>query len=366
MIRNVLHFLRRTALRLTSRARSIYYRSMGANIEGNGRLHGISIPRNWADITLEYGVTLDAGVTILCGGPPFLQPLACGHTLDETGAPGANYDKAEFRLWYPDNAGFLRAVLALVPGSNADGRPDVGDQSWQAFAIRNGLALIGCHFTDKPHDETFIEKYANAAQGSGQALLDALTAFSKRSDHPELANAPLLLWGMSAGGEFNYEFTAWKPDRVVAFVVNKGGIYFSALLPAAARCVPGFLFVGAEDLESRKLTVAGLFALNRKAGALWAFAEEPNVGHVVGRSQEMAAIFFDAVLPMRLGTPASAGTSAPLTTLDVRSGILGDVVQRSFRPASNRPNPTSLTAWFPTDRVARSWQALLRSEPFDR
>jgi hypothetical protein len=66
MISNVLHFL----LRLTSRARSIYYRSMGVNIEGNGRLHSISIPRNWADITLEYGVTLDAGVTILCNGPP--------------------------------------------------------------------------------------------------------------------------------------------------------------------------------------------------------------------------------------------------------------------------------------------------------
>lgn len=120
-----------------------------------------------------------------------------GHTLEDTAAPGANYDKAEFRLWYPDNARFLRAVLVLVPGSNADGRPDVGDRFWQAFASRNDVALIGCRFTDKPHDEAFIENYANAAQGSGQALLDALTAFSKRSDHPELANAPLLFWGMS-------------------------------------------------------------------------------------------------------------------------------------------------------------------------
>ena len=50
MISNVLHFL----LRLTSRARSIYYRSLGVNIEGNGRLYSISIPRNWADITLEH------------------------------------------------------------------------------------------------------------------------------------------------------------------------------------------------------------------------------------------------------------------------------------------------------------------------
>jgi dienelactone hydrolase len=307
----------------------------------------------------------------ICFFMVFLGCVACaqvppGHTLEETAAPGANYDKAEFRLWYPDNARFLRAVLVLVPGSNADGRPEVGDRFWQAFASRNDIALIGCRFTDEPHDEAFIENYANAAQGSGQALLDALRAFSERSDHPELANAPLLLWGMSAGGEFNYEFTAWKPERVVAFVVNKGGIYFSALLPAAARHVPGLLFAGEEDLESRKRIIAGLFALNRRAGALWAFAEEPNVGHVVGRSQEMAAIFFDAVLPLRLGTPASAASSAPLTALDERSGILGNVVQRSLRPASDSPTSTYLTAWLPTERVARAWQALLRREPVER
>ena len=291
--------------------------------------------------------------------------VSTGHMLDEMAAPGANYDKAEFRLWYPDNAKFLRGILVLVPGSNADGRSDVSDRFWQAFASRNDFALIGCRFVDKPHEEAFVENYANAAQGSGQALLDALTAFSRRSDHPELANAPLLLWGMSAGGEFNYEFTAWKPERVVAFVVNKGGIYFSALLPPAARHVPGLLFVGEEDLDWRKRIIAGLFALNRRAGALWALAEEPNVGHVVGRSQEMAAIFFDAVLPLRLGTPANAASSAPLKALDERSGILGDLVQRSFRRASDSSTPTHLTAWFPTERVARAWQALLLREPFE-
>ena len=194
-------------------------------------------------------------------------------------------------------------VLVPVPGANTDGRPDLSDRLWQAFASRNEIALIGCHFTDKPHEESFIENYANAGQGSGQALLDVLIAFSKRSNHPELANAPLLLWGFSAGGEFNYEFTAWKPERVVAFVVNKGGIYFSALLPAAARRVPGLLFAGEQDLESRKRIISGLFALNRRAGALWAFAEEPNAGHVVGRSREMAAIFFrrGAGITCRLG-----------------------------------------------------------------
>jgi hypothetical protein len=199
-----------------------------------------------------------------------------GKSFDEAVGPGTNYDKAEFRLWYPEQTKAFRAVVVLVPGSNADGRSDVNDRSWQAFASSHEIALIGCHFADKQHDE-FVEKYANAAQGSGQALLDALVSFSSRSGHPELANAPLLLWGMSAGGEFNYEFTGWKPDRVAAFVVNKGGVYFSALLPSAGRQVPGLLFVGEEDLE-RKRIITGLFALNRREGALWALVEEPKVG----------------------------------------------------------------------------------------
>ena len=143
------------------------------------------------------------GVICFCLLLICLSYVACaqvppGIVLDEVTASGTNYDKAEFRLWYPDKVRFVRAVLVLVPGANTDGRPDVSDRLWQAFASRNEIALIGCHFTDKPHEESFIENYANAAQGSGQALLDVLIAFSKRSNHPELANAPLLLWGFSA------------------------------------------------------------------------------------------------------------------------------------------------------------------------
>jgi len=42
---------------------------------------------------------------------------------------------------------------------------------------------------------------------------------------------------MSAGGEFNYEFTAWMPERIVAFVANKGGVYYTALFQDVARSV---------------------------------------------------------------------------------------------------------------------------------
>ena len=287
--------------------------------------------------------------------------------LDEVVAPGNNYDKAEFRLWYPADAGRLQAVVVLLPGSNGDGRAQVDDPIWQAFATGHHLALLGCRFTDKPHDQAFIEHYVNVSQGSGQALLDALDRLGQRSQHRELSTAPLLLWGMSAGGQFNYEFVAWRPERVVAFVVNKGGIYYSALLPSASRTVPGILFVGGKDLEFRTNTIVGLFAVNRRAGALWALAEEPGAAHVVGRSRDVALVFFEDVLPLRLPEDVSGGNQpVSLRSIEAASGFLGDLKGKTFQKQGDVPAPNYPTAWLPTARVARAWEALVTDRPFER
>jgi poly(3-hydroxybutyrate) depolymerase len=279
--------------------------------------------------------------------------------LEESAPPGSNYDKAEFRLWLPKDAATIRAIVVLVPGSNGDGRAQAEDTVWQAFATKHKLALIGCRFTDKPHEQSFIEHYINVSQGSGQALLDAIGKFATRSNHPELASAPFLMWGMSAGGQFNYEFTAWKPERVAAFVVNKGGIYYSALVSRAAREVPGILFVGGKDLAFRTNTIAGLFAVNRRGGALWALAEEPSAAHIVGRSRDVAITFYEDVLPLRLG-----GESGTLKPLAMNAGFIGDFAAKTFQPATGTP-PNVPTAWLPTERVARAWRAMVTETPFE-
>ena len=165
----------------------------------------------------------------------------------------------------------------------------------------------------------------NVSQGSGQALIDAVNKFAARSKHPELATAPFLLWGMSAGGQFNYEFTAWKPERVAAFVVNKGGIYFSAMVSPEARAVPGILFIGGKDLESRIWMISGLFAVNRRGGALWALTNEPGAGHIVGQSRDMAIAFYDDILPMRIG-----GRTARSSRFAEKTGFMGDLKAKTF------------------------------------
>jgi poly(3-hydroxybutyrate) depolymerase len=268
---------------------------------------------------------------------------ASAQVLDETIAPGQNFDKADFRFWMPSGVAQVRAVVVLVPGSNGEGRNMAEDAFWQDFATKHRVALVGCRFTDKAHDQSFIEDYVNVSQGSGQALLDALSKFAVRSSHAEVASVPLLLWGMSAGGQFNYEFVAWKPERVAAFIVNKGGIYYNALLSKAARAVPGLLFVGGADLQSRIDTITGIFAVNRRGGAAWALVVEPGAGHVVGASKELGALLFEEVL-------AGANKGA---------GFIGDLKTHEFQAAASPGTPGTPTAWLVSERLAIAWKAVV-------
>jgi poly(3-hydroxybutyrate) depolymerase len=209
---------------------------------------------------------------------------------------GTNYALATFFFWHPPEAKQLRGVVVLVPGSNDDGRAMAQDSFWQAFARRHQLGLVGCCFKDHPHENMNIEEYARAGAGSGAALLEALTRFAKVASRPEVANASLLLWGHSAGGEFNYEFACWKPERVMAFVVNKGGYYFTHLAPPATRKVPGIFFVGGKDEEFRILSIRGIFAGNHRAGAAWKLVSNPGEGHEVGQTRDQAVQFFEETL----------------------------------------------------------------------
>ena len=58
------------------------------------------------------------------------------------------------------------------------------DAFWQEFATKQKVALLGCRFTDKPHDQSFIEDYVNVSQGSGQALLDVLGEVRRAYESP--------------------------------------------------------------------------------------------------------------------------------------------------------------------------------------
>jgi dienelactone hydrolase len=298
-----------------------------------------------------------------------------GETFDVAIPPGENYDKAEFRLWLPDGLGAVRGVLVVVHGSNLDSRAWLDQSSWgglmerrgvgvhasfwRDIALRHGLALLGCRLTDKQHEDMFIEEYARVGGGSGQALLDALISLAAQSGRRELAEAPLVLWGISAGGQFNYEFACWRPERTVAFVLNKGGVYYTALAPQAARRVPGLLLAGERDSPFRNGIINGIFSMNRRAGALWALTVEPGAAHEFARSLEMSEAYFDEVIPLRL--PREPGGA--LRPLRLEDGYLGDLQTQTYAPYDEKKAEEAPAAWLPTEKAARAWQAVMAGKP---
>src|SRR5712675_724946 len=64
-----LHLLIRAGCGLASRLRNVWFRALGVRLGGYVWMRKISIPRNWPDITVERGVSLDDGVVLLCSGP---------------------------------------------------------------------------------------------------------------------------------------------------------------------------------------------------------------------------------------------------------------------------------------------------------
>lgn len=225
----------------------------------------------------------------------------CAGAVFQTGIYGGrNYEVAAFSWWHSDESDKLKGILVLVPGSNKDGRDLVREHYWQKFAFTHHLALVGCYFKDNANPHPEVEEYSKASAGSGTMLLHAIRVLSKEARHREAASAPLLLWGHSAGGQFNYEFTCWRPDLVRAFVVNKGGFYFTKPAPEAAKAIPGIFFIGGKDEPFRETSIRGIFGRDPEGTSNWQLKINADEGHEIGKTKDMAVNFFETILKASL------------------------------------------------------------------
>ena len=284
---------------------------------------------------------------------------------DDSIPAGTNFDKALFRLWLPGDQQALRGILVLVPGSNGDGRDLCLDQQWQGLARELHFAVLGCFFTDRPGGNSAIEAYADASKGSGQALLDVLKKFAMQTGVGTLVNLPLAFWGHSAGGQYNYEFACWKPERVLAFVVNKGGVYYTALASQETRSVPGLFFTGEKDLVFRTRIIEGIFSVNRRFGAVWTYAMEPGAGHEVGGTKALSLLYFRQVLPMRLGaTDMTGALKGSLHAFTNEDFLLGDPVLKTIEKGNHWQEKGYPTSWLPGASFAEEWLRFISGAAF--
>ena len=290
--------------------------------------------------------------------------LACIFALIAFGARAATWDceikpkasdnftKAEFRLWLDDGAPAPRALLVVLPGYQGDGRGNATNASWQSFARKHKLGILGVKFQCQENGPS----YHSVEGGSGDALFAALRKLATDSKQPAVADARLLVWGHSAGGQVAYGLGCFKPDRIIAFAAIKGGYYNSKFNPRV-RQIPAMFFIGEKDEDFRRENITKVFEDNRGSGALWCITIEPKAGHEVGKVNNVILPFFESCLALRL--PASAGGS--LNSLDAAKGWTG--LRDNFElkpPRTDSGVSRTKTIWLPDETTAKAWQTLSR------
>jgi hypothetical protein len=294
--------------------------------------------------------------------------VAPGSAMAAKATQNVTYDTRSVAttLWYPDKLELIRGVIVFTGGAasgmSGDTRGMVDNKFWQRFAESFGFAILG---------NQFVGSYANAAGGTGKALLDSLTALATATSHAELAHAPLLLEGFSNGGYFSFTFSQFAPARVIAFCLNKSG-FAKAPMDAPFLAVPGLLIWGSEEPTNNVPTVIhSLVQQGRMNHALWAELKEWGAQHEEGIAEQVFAPFFADMIAARYPIGASPlSADVPLIALAESSGWLADHSDTSVN--ANVPVTAAFAdykgdklaaSWLPSEGLANLWRGFVTKTP---
>lgn len=272
------------------------------------------------------------------------------------------------RCYIPADLERVRGILLCGNGAGGDSRADTKDQHKRLFAEKHGLAVIA---TGK------FGRFKNGVKGKDYAAFQlGLLAIAKQSGHPELTRAPMLLWGFSNGGQMAYALARLHPERVIAFIVNKGGYYITdedgGQEPTST---PAIFFSGENDAgkNGRHKVIHALYRKGRDQGAAWCWIEERNARHERGNSEPLAFALFDAILAIRyphpMGIPEE-GTPT-LRSISMEKGWLveeGHVAWQTgwvgISPYDDVPQKKRKQyGWVPTELLAKLYRSSASYDP---
>lgn len=269
----------------------------------------------------------------------------------------SNFDIAEFTLWVPNAADVskLKAILVLANYSNSSALGLVYAKEWQDFAKANNVALMAVHLENLNVNISMDDIYSDARNGSGDALLMALEAIAGKNNIPAVASLPFLFRGYSAGGMFAYHFSAFKPERVIAFADIRG--WYLKPTTVTNNGIPGLFLIAELDTERYENTnplerMKEIVESKRKENALWSYAIEPGEDHFgnVEKSDSLLQLFLASALKSRV----QSGSNVLLPMTEV-SGWLGNNDSKAIFPYATYPQTKNEASWLIDESFANEW-----------
>ncbi|MCC5841282.1 MAG: DUF2341 domain-containing protein [Opitutales bacterium] len=198
------------------------------------------------------------------------------------------HEAQRVRAWIPDTDTLpvVRGILLAGNGAGSNNKIAASNPLLQDWALRHGFVVMG-----------------TAAGNLGEAdawnqFLSSLNSVINASGRLELHHAPVLYWGHSMGGQQAYGMARRIPDRMIAFIVNKGANYVKEA-GVDPWHIPALIMAGENDSDLRRNNIRNLYLEGRAEGAPWVWMEEYRQGHGVGNSMHIAFGYFEEILPLR-------------------------------------------------------------------
>jgi hypothetical protein len=190
---------------------------------------------------------------------------------------------------------------------------------------------------------------------SDAALFGALSTAAQLSGHPELANAPVLVFGISGGAPEAAGLAARNPARTIGLVARVPASLVTLTDPPALQ-VPTFVTLAENDVVVSNAALQLTFTDNRNRGGLWGLVVEQGRQHYGSSARNNAAVieWMTAVLALRL--PATAG--APLVALAETTGWLANQTTFEIAPWDAYTGTRTSASWLPNASLASAWRAL--------
>jgi MYXO-CTERM domain-containing protein len=269
-------------------------------------------------------------------------------------ASGGRALAANVALTVPDGVTVVRGLLACSSVGVGPGFCKSAD--FQDLAKRNQLGII------LVTGENAFGPYANRCTGGEfKGVLDTIAKVGMTSNHPELANAPIVGIGHSHGGDYWNYFNACFPDRfALLFVKSAGGVQYTG----AALRTPMVWEIGTNDLKNSMGHFRGDMFAHRTKGTVLSLVLGPGESHggVTPGPRAMVATLVEAIFNLRVpeGADASKGP-VTLNVIDESSGHywLGDNYSKEISPYPASPDKDALykTSFLPTEEIANKWKA---------
>jgi dienelactone hydrolase len=262
--------------------------------------------------------------------------------------------KVDGTLFVPERIRRVRAVIVVA--NWGVGQSFYSDSEVHRLVEMTDSALLLARFSNVGPS---TQQYRNNFSLDGAAaLVLLLQRLADESGHRELAAAPLLFWGFSAGG--GGIFAEALPRRTIGLVLYHS---FLAIKPAGpadwpARSQIPILFVaGEKDLSALAVPMEELWKKGRSVGAPWTFAVEPGAPHF---SEEHLKKANGLMLPWIAGVLRQrVSADGDLRTVTDASGWMGrNQTGETAAPGTFSGSRTEVS-WLPDEASARGWQVVI-------